>query len=69
MKNAKSYSTGRCDNLILKTFVLWYGGVSARLTQSRLLQAYTERRKCVLSYAYLGREVINGAHYYSDEPV
>ena len=52
------------------TLVLWYMDfVSAQLTQSRLLQASTERRKYILSYVYLGKEVIDGARYCPDAPL
>ena len=43
--------------------------VSAQLTQSCLLHANTERRKCLLSYVYLGREAINDTRYCHDEPL
>ncbi len=74
LEYANSKSAKRYDNLILIasliTFMLWcVGFVSAQLTQSRLLQANTERRKCVLSYVYLGREVIDDTRYCPDEPL
>ncbi len=74
LEDANSKSAERYDNLLLIAslilFVLWcVGFVSAQLTQVRFLQANTEKRKRVLSYSYVGREVIDDTRYCPDEPL
>ena len=71
---ANSRSAKRYDNLLLVAalilFILWsLGYASDQLNQSRLLQANTEKKRRVLSYVYLGREVIDDGRYCPDEPV
>lgn len=74
LEKANSKSAERFDNLLLIAslilFLLWcVGFASVQLTQSRLLQANTEKRKRVLSYIYVGREVIDDVRYCPDEPL
>ena len=70
---ANSRSAKRYDNLLLVAalilFILWsLGYASDQLNQSRF-QANTEKKRRVLSYVYLGREVIDDGRYCPDEPV
>lgn len=74
LEYANSRSAQRFDNLLLVAamilFVLWcLGYTSDKLNQSRLLQANTEKKRRVLSYIYLGREVVDDDRYCPDEPL
>lgn len=74
LEYANSRSAQRFDNLLLVAamilFVLWsLGFASDKLNQQRLLQANTEKKRRVLSYIYLGREVIDDYRYCPDEPL
>jgi len=74
LEQANSRSAARYDNLLLVAamilFVLWcLGFASDKLNQQRLLQANTEKKRRVLSYIYLGREVVDDYRYCPDEPL
>ena len=72
LEYSNSKSTHRYDNLLLVAamilFVLWcLGYASDKLKQPKLLQANTEKKRRVLSYIYLGREVVDDERYCPDE--
>ena len=74
LEYANSRSAQRYDNLLLVAavilFILWcLGFASEKLNQSRLLQANTVKKRRVLSYIYLGREVVDDDRYCPDEPL
>lgn len=74
LEQANSRSASRYDNLLLVAsmilYVLWcLGFTSDKLNQQRLLQANTEKKRRVLSYIYLGREVVDDNRYCPDEPL
>jgi len=71
---ANSRSAERFDNLLLIAalilFVLWCAGYAASaLKHDRALQANTETKRRVLSYVYIGREVIDDPRYLPDQEV
>lgn len=74
LEYANSRSAARYDNLLLIAavilFVLWCLGYAAdNLNQTKQLQANTEKKRRVLSYIYLGREVVGDSRYRPDEPL
>lgn len=74
LEYANSKSVERYDNLLLiaavMLFALWsLGFVSSQLGQARYLQANTIKHRAVLSYVYIGREVVNDYRYCPDEPL
>ena len=69
---SNSRSAERFDNLLLiaalMLFILWCVGYAvSALKGDSALQANTEKRRRVLSYIYLGREVVGDARYEPDE--
>jgi hypothetical protein len=69
---ANSRSAERFDNLLLiaalMLFILWCIGYAvSALKGDSALQANTEKKRRVLSYIYLGREVIDDPRYEPDE--
>ena len=74
LEYANSKSPERYDNLLLVAamilFVLWcLGYASSQLGQAKLLQANTEKKRNVLSFIYIGREVVDDYRYCPDEPL
>ena len=74
LEYANSRSAERFLNLLLIAaiilYVLWcFGYASDQLNQQRLLQVNTERKRRVLSYIYIGREVVDDHRYCLDEPL
>lgn len=71
---ANSRSAERFDNLLLiaalMLFILWCIGYAvSALKGDSALQANTEKKRRVLSYIYLGREVVDDRRYEPDEMV